>query len=430
MFNRAVDEDKCTLWIRASTRRLCVDDMILNSARTGWSSSYLDSVDHRRPTREDIDRISYNGPNHEAVVISLLALSDYYKFQCEYLSHFRGFSLPAHATATVGMVVKHDSNFEVELPVNIAFLPLLDVSDPSWSWDWGWSGLCEPDLAGDLMPDSWRRYNLHQICAAASKGSIHCGVFFKCTEIWLSQANHIFSSLQIRSNHNQYGAHVNLILLLPLTMHVEVVIRGVMFTWAFSPTTRSSCPSQGWLFVCPDAQLHSGPCSFRWPDCAAYWSHDPFGTVRLSPEEAEEAGFPLITLELMVRGDSWDSIDYAELWKFHQAKGFAPDSQEIARHLGHPLYQLCDEVAVETPFAHGIEEDNTDQHDATNMSTMSDEHVYETVDSEHGDEDEKFGDLQADILLPSRGFRFLFKLPTVILALGVLYLYLDLLNTL
>ncbi|KAJ7735154.1 hypothetical protein B0H16DRAFT_133446 [Mycena metata] len=338
MFNRTLNENKCTLWIRASTRRLCVDDMILNDSMgmMRWSSSYLSPVGWK-PGREDIDTMSYNGPNHKAVVISSLALSDYHEFCGRYLSHFSGFFFPAHATATVGMVVKHHSDCEVELPVNIAFLPLLEVQDMSWSWSLPVP--CEPDgapldLAGELMPDSWRRYNLHQISAAASvKGSIFYYSYFKCSEVWLSQANHIFSSLQIRSNHNQYDR--------------------VTFKRVFSPTTRSSCPSQGWLFLCPDAQLRSGPCSFRWPDCAAYWSHDPFGVVRLSPEEAEEAGFPLITLRLWVSGQCWDSIDYAELWKFHQAKGFAPDSQEIARYLGHPLYQLCDEAAVEPPFAHG-----------------------------------------------------------------------------
>ncbi|KAJ7754768.1 hypothetical protein B0H16DRAFT_737235 [Mycena metata] len=339
MFNRTLDEDSCTLWIRASTRRLCVDDMILNDELRWWLL-YLRSVDHWEPGREDIDRMSYNGPNYEAMVISSLALSDYHKFRGIYSSHSRGFSFPAHATATVGMVVKHDSNCEVELPVNIVFLPLLDVRDMSWHCSWS-----QPDGApqdpwidaepeGDLMPDSWRRYNLHQICAAALiKGSMHRYMSFGCAEVWLSQANHIFSSLQIRSNHNQYDC--------------------VEFTWAFSPTTRSSCPSQGWLFMRLDDQLRSGPSSFRWPDCATYWSRDPFGAVRLSPEEAEEAGFPLITLKFRVSGHYWDSVDYAELWKFHQAKGFASDSQEIARHLGHPLYQLCDEVAVETPFAHG-----------------------------------------------------------------------------
>ncbi|KAJ7754802.1 hypothetical protein B0H16DRAFT_1690405 [Mycena metata] len=352
MFKRRVDEDKCTLWIRASTRRLCVDDMILNDESTGRGFSYLYPINHWKPGRKDIDTMSYNGPNHEAVVMSSLPLSGYHKICGGYSAHSRSFSFPAHATATFGMVVKHHSNCEVKLPVNIVFLPLLDVRDPfcSWSRTYGWPGLGQPDVA-----------------------SIGRDLFFNCAELWLSQANHIFSSLQIRSNHNQYVA----------------------------PPKRS----------------------FRWPDCAAYWSRDPLGAVRLSLEEAEEAGFPLITLELSASGDSWDSIDYAALWQFHQAKGFAPDSQEIARHLGHPLYELCDEVAVETPFTHvtdgGIEEDNTDQHD-TNMSTMSDEHVYETLDSEHGNEDEKFEGLQADILLPSRGVRFLSKLPIAILTLVVL----------
>ncbi|KAJ7723997.1 hypothetical protein B0H16DRAFT_1597377, partial [Mycena metata] len=181
MFNRTLDEDKCTLWIRASTRRLSVDDMILSDGR-GWCHSYFISVYHWKPGREDIDRMSYNGPNHEAVVISSLALSDYHKFCGRYLSDSESFSFPAHAAATVGMVVKHHSNCEVELPVNIALPPLLDVGDTSWSWSW--SVPCEPDgapshslsLAGDLMPDSWTRYNLHQILAATA---IHCDLSFE-----------------------------------------------------------------------------------------------------------------------------------------------------------------------------------------------------------------------------------------------------------
>ncbi|KAJ7735159.1 hypothetical protein B0H16DRAFT_1576666 [Mycena metata] len=201
MFNRAVDEDKCTLWIRASTRRLCVDDMILNSARTGWSSSYLHSVDHWRPVREDIDRMSYNGPNHKAMVISSLALSDYHKFCHSYSSDPRSFSFPAHATATFGMVVKHHSNCEVELPVNIAFLPLLDIRDTSWN-----GGRCCSDPRelhaapsnpwilggdGDLMPNSWRRYGVMHFCttsikfvaAASVKGSISTVTSsFRCAE--------------------------------------------------------------------------------------------------------------------------------------------------------------------------------------------------------------------------------------------------------
>ncbi|KAJ7846080.1 hypothetical protein B0H14DRAFT_2773319 [Mycena olivaceomarginata] len=401
MLNRTIDEYKRTLWIRGSNRRLCVDDTIPNDDTGVFPSySYLIEGNRWKPVREDIDIIHY----HE--------FCDY-DFCGHYSSHSHRFSIPVHATVTVGMVVKlHLSNCEVELPVNIAFLPLLDLCVRARGVSYGWCGPGEPEgvpsaiwhdtgLGGDLMPDSWRRYNLHQIFSAAS---IDRDVLFDHLEPWLGQANHIFSSLQIRSHHNQY-----------------VVVNRATFMCVFSPTTRSSFPSQGWLFVCPDDQLRSGPCSFRWPDYATYWSRDPFGAVRLSTEEAEEAGFPLIKLEIRVGGRAWDTIDYAALWRFHQAKGFVPNSQEIARHLGHPLYQLCDELAVEASFAHvtgeGIEEDQTDQHDTANTSAMGDEDEHEAVDSEHGDEDEKPG---ADILLPSPGFKFLFRLPTAILALMVL----------
>ncbi|KAJ7755486.1 hypothetical protein B0H16DRAFT_715739 [Mycena metata] len=37
---------------------------------------------------------------------------------------------------------------------------------------------------------------------------------------------------------------------------------------------------------------------------------------------------------------SWDASVYAGLRKFHRAKGFDPDSQDVARHLGYPLYQV------------------------------------------------------------------------------------------
>ncbi|KAJ6461485.1 hypothetical protein C8R47DRAFT_1058439 [Mycena vitilis] len=283
--------------------------------------------------------MSYTGPNHEAVAVFSLGLSQYHKILAQYLSSTRAvrLSFPASATATIGMVVNNQH-------VNIALAPTLEVGDisPSQGYYMGWwpGEPSHPFVDGHLMPNSWRRYNLHRIF---STPSIHADCEILCSfgssdylEPWLSQANHIFSSLRIRSDHDQYA-----------------LLHSVYFTWILSPTTRSHFPSQGWLFLCPGAQLRSGPCSFRWPDCAAYWSYDPFGAQRLSTEEAEEAGFPLIKLRLEICGSSWNASDYAGLWQFHAGKGFAPDSQEIARHLNHPLYQLCDELAVETPLAHG-----------------------------------------------------------------------------
>ncbi|KAJ7501856.1 hypothetical protein B0H11DRAFT_2275054 [Mycena galericulata] len=61
-------------------------------------------------------------------------------------------------------------------------------------------------------------------------------------------------------------------------------------------------------------------------------------------------GFPSIELETYVVRRCWNATVYAGLRKFHEGKGFDPDSQDIALHLGHPLYQLLHEREV--PFAH------------------------------------------------------------------------------
>ncbi|KAJ6578010.1 hypothetical protein B0H19DRAFT_1062565 [Mycena capillaripes] len=67
-------------------------------------------------------------------------------------------------------------------------------------------------------------------------------------------------------------------------------------------------------------------------------------------DEAPRLGFPSIQFTTNVYGDSYDTSVYAGLRQFHEAKGFDPDSQELARHLEYPLYQLS--VGIEAPFAH------------------------------------------------------------------------------
>ncbi|KAJ7669876.1 hypothetical protein DFH06DRAFT_962917, partial [Mycena polygramma] len=71
-----------------------------------------------------------------------------------------------------------------------------------------------------------------------------------------------------------------------------------------------------------------------WPDCPAYWCLEPSGAHPLSKEEATEHGFPTLQFSAKFGGYSWDSSVYAGLAKFHQAKGFDPYSQDVARHLG------------------------------------------------------------------------------------------------
>ncbi|KAJ6555886.1 hypothetical protein B0H19DRAFT_137412 [Mycena capillaripes] len=95
--------------------------------------------------------------------------------------------------------------------------------------------------------------------------------------------------------------------------------------------------------------FRTGAFSFRWPECPAYWSLDPLGTEHLTAKEVTELGFPSLQLYTTIFARSWDATVYAGLRQFYKAKGFDPDSQDVARYLGEPLYQLSNEIDV--PFA-------------------------------------------------------------------------------
>jgi hypothetical protein len=128
-----------------------------------------------------------------------------------------------------------------------------------------------------------------------------------------------------------------------------VVVQEIFFNIHIPVTPEGDPP--GYLFLCPANDLQTGCSSFLWPDCPAYWSLDPAGVQRLSLEEATGLGFPSIQLTIELVGHSSDARVYADLRQFHQVKGFDPESQDIASHLGYPLLQLSAEI--DPLFAHG-----------------------------------------------------------------------------
>ncbi|KAJ7735462.1 hypothetical protein B0H16DRAFT_128926 [Mycena metata] len=130
------------------------------------------------------------------------------------------------------------------------------------------------------------------------------------------------------------------------------------------------------------ADFQIGPCSFRWPNRPAYWSLDPEGIEALSTEEAERLGFPSFQLSTNIRGEYWDASVYAGLRQFHQAKGFDPDSQDVARHLGHPLYELCGDM--NSPFTHV---DNFYEAEETVEDTDTEDEWADAQSSLHEDSD-------------------------------------------
>ncbi|KAJ7435595.1 hypothetical protein B0H11DRAFT_1662951, partial [Mycena galericulata] len=69
---------------------------------------------------------------------------------------------------------------------------------------------------------------------------------------------------------------------------------------------------------------------------AYFWSHDPYGRSRLSSAGARDLGMPHVFMQARVGGSTWPRADYELLRQFHFAKGFNPDSSEIAHRLGYP----------------------------------------------------------------------------------------------
>ncbi|KAJ6576995.1 hypothetical protein DFH09DRAFT_1276372 [Mycena vulgaris] len=119
-------------------------------------------------------------------------------------------------------------------------------------------------------------------------------------------------------------------------------------------------PPDGYLFLCPTENFQSGPSSFQWPDGPAYWFLDSSGVERLSVQAASALGFSAIELTMDIWGHSWAARVYEAVRRFHQAKGFDPDTQDVARHLDYPPYELSS--GQDIPFAH-VEDEHGATHD-------------------------------------------------------------------
>ncbi|KAF7374245.1 hypothetical protein MSAN_00307400 [Mycena sanguinolenta] len=322
IFRHPLWEQDCTFFIRRSTGRLCLD--LVPSGRFLVGQSAFVSM----PTQQGLEFLA--GENSDATVIDSLPLEQYHTISYSMLSVFRFLSISSSVTANLGGVLYYLPDDTSNDVIEIAWLPNAELSsDPSWF------GTGNVPSFGELMPDGWTRI----VSDDAVNGEFLVGWWLEKNHFWLSQAHHIFSTLQISSNFEDY-----------------VVLKEIWFTFIIS-TVEGATPT-GFLFLCPPKYFQTGPSSFRWPDCPAYWSLDHSGAERIAPEDAANLGFPSFSISTEIKGYSWDGSVYAGIRRFHAAKGFDPDSQDVARHLGHPLYQWSDPNRIQVSFAHIDDEDS------------------------------------------------------------------------
>ncbi|KAJ7714798.1 hypothetical protein B0H16DRAFT_513973 [Mycena metata] len=335
MWQTALDSKRCTFWIRNSTGRLSVDpvgsdtDFFLSSfALILPTSDRTSPATLSGPPNAHSVATSSGPPNTGDLVIESLGLRQYHRICFIYLRQYSGCFIPTSSAVNAGAVIYWPSRHQYEDHTEIVFLEELDVYNHNGDWDHIW--WIDAHGAADRTGNGWSRYRADDVFNTEVKVIVD----HHPDETWLSQANYIFSSLQIKSNLEDY-----------------FLINRIVFKITIGGAGKD--PPSGYLLLCPTEDFRPGGTSFRWPKSPAYWSLDSEGIEVLSTEEAAHLGFPPFQFATEIRGSSWDDSVYAGLRKFHRSKGFDPDSQDIALHLDEPLYRLSRDVTVDPPFAHG-----------------------------------------------------------------------------
>ncbi|KAJ7211456.1 hypothetical protein C8J57DRAFT_1733349 [Mycena rebaudengoi] len=217
-----------------------------------------------------------------------------------------------NTSVRLGSVVYMPAGWEIVGEVACTSVP--QFVDFRWRLLDGW----DSDETFQVMESGWTRVN-----SSDTQHKEFIPLLIRLSqEAWLAQANYIFNCTKIPSKYSDYG----------FIYYVE---------YTLTVSEENDIP-HGYLFLCPLQDLQgNSPLEFIYPACPAYWSLDLSGAQRLGPEEAERLGFPSFALRIAVHTTSWDDLVYAGIREFHQAKGIDPYSQDVARELGFPLYEIC-----------------------------------------------------------------------------------------
>ncbi|KAJ6474166.1 hypothetical protein C8R45DRAFT_1103163 [Mycena sanguinolenta] len=152
-----------------------------------------------------------------------------------------------------------------------------------------------------------RRYNSRDVFGSL----LHLNKSNRSSASWLAQANCILKRLKIVSNYEDYK-----------------FVESVGFLLSISKTTYN--PPDGYLI----------------------WSLDPSGNNPLSDKEALSLGFPSLALRTTVDVTFWDDSVYVGLRKFDECKAFNPESEDLAKELGYPLFESVSQATTRRDLTH------------------------------------------------------------------------------
>ncbi|KAJ7604561.1 hypothetical protein B0H17DRAFT_1231945, partial [Mycena rosella] len=173
-----------TLWIRLSTRTLCVE----------LAPDY--EYDGLRFARAETTHDFLLDASQVSKLIVSMSLQHYYQICAIQPSWFNTYwlQIPKHSAVALGAVnCLLEPNYEdtVEVAFSLDFL----------AGDWGWN---DGDTSGITLENHWIRITSADVDASYWRTIMTYFALNPSTGAWLSQANHIFKSLKITSNYEKY----------------------------------------------------------------------------------------------------------------------------------------------------------------------------------------------------------------------------------
>ncbi|KAJ6453326.1 hypothetical protein C8R45DRAFT_945166 [Mycena sanguinolenta] len=294
----------CTLWIRSSTGKLCID----------LTPPEFDPIPLVKVTEGfKISGTSLFNLYEERQMITSMPLHRYYDICYFHLYQWHCFTISTNVPVALG-TIRRFSGQQYEHSVEIASMSECNFRDVGWSTrspiiqDY-WNPINANQESCLVMDNGWIRVTSAEVANEYRRQIFPDYVKFP-SRYWLAQSHHIFHSCGITSNFEDYG--------------------NSEYCLEFS----------GKGFHKRELQSGSHKC-FHLPDCAAYWAFDPSGAERLGPDEAKDHGFPDIQFRMDILGRFWSKNVYAGVQNFHKSKGLDPKSQEVAQELGVPLFQVA-----------------------------------------------------------------------------------------
>ncbi|KAK7001948.1 hypothetical protein R3P38DRAFT_3367905 [Favolaschia claudopus] len=317
----------CTSWFHPSGK-MCIEvDFDCHEVGQFWESpplpcAYRVQIIH--PSKYLLP------PVEPSRLIDSMDLEYYYFHLFRYqLCRIRTIPLARHSTVRPHSLVKHAAGNLQE----IAFQAQVYSDLPKWSVfvddafygntsirPNGWTRVL---LVGNDILDASFRLPFKTIKARGDQTSPSYPLFRQLFA-WFAQANYIFGRLDLNCSSCSY---------------IDSICVDCTLTSYIQPRS----PEKIFLFLPPyNTFLSADLTRYGFPREGSYWSFDPCGNDRLSANEALNLGLPQARIDISVTHYFVDDAFLKDVHAFHARKGFDPDRQEIAEHLGLALYCFAD----------------------------------------------------------------------------------------